>query len=132
MVTNYLGEWFWGRRAERQWPLAEVARRLGYSNIPKCANRVLRVEREGVADDDFRRRLAAALEISEGVVCYLTRQDRLSYLRAWEEWADRPVTIRVVIRAVPGFMVELELPDDAATPEAAIAFGQSHAARYHA
>lgn len=132
MTTNYLGEWFWGRRAERQWPLAEVARRLGYANVAKGCNRVLRVEREGVADGDFLRRLAAVLEISEGVVVYLTRQDRLSYLRAWHEWADQPTPVRVVMRAVPGFMVEMAVPSDATTPEQAVAFGQAVAARYHA
>jgi hypothetical protein len=131
-VTNYLGEWFWGRRAERQWPLAEVARRLGYTNVSKCCRKVLQVERDGVADGDFLRRLAGVFGISEGVVVYLTRQDRLSYLRAWSEWADQPVPIRVVMRAVPGFMVEVAAPAGVTTPYDAIAFGQSHAARYHA
>lgn len=130
MVTNYLGEWFWGRRAERQWPLSEVARRLGHSNVSKACNKLLRVEREGVADDAFLQRLAAVLEISEGVVRYMTRHDRLSYLRAWEEWADQPVPLRVVVRAIPGFMVELAVPADVTTPEQAIAFAQIYAARH--
>ena len=130
-MTNYLGEWFWGRRGERHWPLAEVARRLGYRNVSKCCNKVLAVEREGVADAAFLQRLAAVLEISEGVVVYLTRQDRLSYLRAWNEWADQPTPIRMVMRAVPGFMVEMALSNDVTTPEQAIAFGQTVAARHH-
>lgn len=132
MVTNYLGEWFWGRRGERQWPLAEVARRLGYKNVSKACRKVLAVEREGVADADFLRRLAAVLEISEGVIRVLTRQDRNSYLRAWNEWADQPVPIRVVVRAVPGFMLEVAVPDDVTTSEQALAFGLSYAARLHA
>ncbi|MFO0800560.1 MAG: hypothetical protein U0804_24085 [Gemmataceae bacterium] len=130
-MTNYLGEWFWGRRGERQWPLAEVARRLGYTNASKGCNKVLAVEREGVADGDFLRRLAGVLEISEGVVVYLTRQDRLAYLRAWGEWADQPTPIRVVIRAVPGFMVEMAVPNDVTTADQAVAFGQVVAARHH-
>jgi hypothetical protein len=132
MTTNYMGEWFWGRRAERHWSLAEVAVRLGYANVSKCCNKVLRVEREGVADDGFLQRLAAVLEISEGVIRYLTRQDRHSYLRAWDEWSDQPMPLRVVMRAVPGFMVEMAVPDDVTTPEQAVAFGQAVAARHHA
>lgn len=132
MVTNYLGEWFWGRRGERQWPLAEVARRLGYKNVAKACRKVLAVEREGVADGDFLRRLAGVLEISEGVVLYLTRQDRLAYLRAWDEWADQPTPIRVVMRAVPGFIVEMAMPNDVTTADQAVAFGQAVAARHHA
>lgn len=132
MVTNYMGEWFWGRRGERQWPLAEVARRMGYKNVSKGCRKVLAFEREGVADGDFLHRLAAVLEISEGVVVYLTRQDRLAYLRAWDEWSDQPTPIRVVMRAVPGFMVEMAVPDDVTTPELAVAFGQEVAARHHA
>ena len=130
-MTNYMGEWFWGRRGERQWPLAEVARRLGYANVSKGCRKVLAVEREGVADGDFLRRLAGVLGISEGVIVYLTRQDRLAYLKAWEEWADQPTTIRVVLRAVPGFMLEIAAPEGVTTPDAAIAFAQDHAARLH-
>jgi hypothetical protein len=130
-VTNYLGQWFWGRRAERQRSLGEVARRLGYRNVSKGCNKVLAVERDGLADGDFLRRLAGVLDISEGVVVNLTRQDRLAYLRAWQEWANQPTPIRVVMRAVPGFMVGVNLPDDVTTPDAAIAFAQAHAARLH-
>ncbi|MBY0513936.1 MAG: helix-turn-helix domain-containing protein [Gemmataceae bacterium] len=132
MTTNYMGEWFWGRRAERHWSLAEVAVRLGYANVSKCCNKVLRVEREGVADDGFLQRLAAVLEISEGVIRYLTRQDRNSYLRAWQEWSDQPMPLRVVVRAVPGFMMEVAIPHDVTTEDAAVAFGQFYAARHHA
>lgn len=37
-MTNDMGEWFWGRRGERHWSLAEVARRLGYKNASKGCN----------------------------------------------------------------------------------------------
>lgn len=131
-MTNHMGEWFWSVRGGHQWPPVEVARRLGYSNVSKACNKVLRVEREGVADADFLRRLAVVLGISEGVVVYLTRQDRLAYLRAWEEWASLPMPVRIVMRAVPGFMVEMALPAGVVTPEQAVAHGQAVAARYHA
>ena len=132
MVTNYLGDWFRNNRGWHGWSLAEVARRLGYSNISKCCRKVLAVERDGVADSDFLRRLPGVLEISEGVVVYLTRQDRLAYLRAWEVWANQPTPIRVVLRAVPGFMVEMAMPSEVTTPEQAVAFGQAVAVRHHA
>lgn len=130
-MTNYLGEWFWGIRRERGWSLAEVSRRLGYTNVSKACNKVLRLEREGVVDDEFLRRLAAVLGISEGVVRYLIRADRLAYLKAWEEWVEQPTPIRLVMRAVPGFMVEMALPADVTTPEQAVAHGQAVAARFH-
>ena len=81
-MTNYLGEWFWGQRAERQWSLGDVARRLGYANVSKGANKVQRFERDGLVDDDFLVKLAALYGVSEGVVRYLSRQDRNEYLRA--------------------------------------------------
>lgn len=130
-MTNYMGEWVKGIRVGHGWPLAEVARRLGYKNVSKGCNKVLAVEREGVADCDFLQRLATALSISEGVVVYLTRQDRLAYLRSWNEWADQPTPIHVVMRAVPGFMLGVPVPADATTPEAVVAFAQAHAARLH-
>ncbi len=128
-MTNFMGDWFYGIRGGHGWPLSEVARRLGYTNISKACRRVLAVERDGVADGGFLRRLAGVLGVSEGVVVYLTRQDRLAYLRAWEEWADQPTPIRVVLRAVPGFMVGVNLPDDITTADAATAFAQAYAAR---
>lgn len=131
-MTNYLGEWFWGRRAERQWPLAEVARRLAYRNMAKGCRKLMAVERDGVADDSFLRQLAGILGVSEGVVVYLTRQDRNSYLRAWQEWAEQPTPIRVVLRAVPGFMVDVAVPGDMTTADAAVVFAQAVAARHHA
>ena len=130
-MTNYLGEWFWERRAERQWSLAEVARRLGYRNVSKGCNKLLRLEREGVVDDEFLRRLAAVLGVSEGVVRYLTRQDRNEYLRLWREWVEQPTPIRIAMRAIPGFMVEVAMPDNVATPEQAVAYAQTLAATKH-
>ncbi len=129
-MTNYLGEWFWSIRGGHGLSLGGVALRLGYKNLSKAANKVQRLERDGVVDDDFLRRLAGVLGISEGVVVYLTRQDRLAYLRAWDEWADQPASVRVAVRAVPGFMVELATPPDTATPEGAVVFGQAYAARH--
>lgn len=109
----------------------EVARRLGYRNVAKGANKLLRLERKGVADDDFVRRLAATLGISTGVVRYLIRADRLAYERAWEEWVAQPVPLRMVVRCIPGFMAEVPVPDDVAGPEQAVAYGQALAARLH-
>lgn len=130
-MTNYLGEWFWGIRRERGWTLAEVARRLGYQNVSKACNKVLRLEREGVVEHEFLHKLATVLGISEGVVRYLIRQDRLAYLRAWEAWVEQPTPISIAMRAVPGFMVGMSLPTEVTTPEQAIAYGQALAARLH-
>lgn len=130
-MTNYLGEWFWARRAERQWPLAEVARRLGYRNVSKGCNKLQRFERDGLVDDAFLRKLAALLGVSEGVVRYLIRQDRNEYLRAWEEWVEQPTPIRMAMRAIPGFMAAVPVPDDVTTPEQAVAYAQTLAAAKH-
>lgn len=130
-MTNYLGEWFWGQRAERQWSLGDVARRLGYANVSKGANKVQRFERDGLVDDDFLVKLAALYGVSEGVVRYLSRQDRNEYLRAWREWVEQPTPISIAMRAVPGFIVGMPLPADVTTPEQAVAYGQALAARMH-
>ncbi|MCZ2343417.1 MAG: hypothetical protein LC104_16735 [Bacteroidales bacterium] len=128
-MTNSLGEWFQGRRLELGWSLGEVGRRLGYKNVSKAANKLLRFERDGVVADDFLRKLAALYSITDGVVRYLIRADRLAYLEEWRQWADEPVPIRVVVRAVPGFTVELPVPAEVTTPEQAVAFGQDYAAQ---
>jgi transcriptional regulator with XRE-family HTH domain len=128
-MTNHLGELFRARRAALGWSLGEVARRLGYRNASKAANKVLRLERLGDAEDGFLLRLAAVLGITEQEVREASRADRLAYERAWSEWADQPVPPSVVMRAVPGFMLGVPVPADATTPEAVIAFAQAHAAR---
>ena len=126
-MTNHLGEWFWGERQERGWGPGEVARRLGYTNVSKACNKLLRFERQGEVADDFLARLAALYEVPGGWVRYLAQSDRLAYLAAWERWADEPVPIRIVVRAVPGFMVELATPTNVTTPEQVVAFAQNYA-----
>jgi transcriptional regulator with XRE-family HTH domain len=128
-MTNHLGELFRARRAALGWSLGEVARRLGYRNVSKAANKVLRLERLGDAEDGFLLRLAAVLGITGHAVRDAIRADRMAYERAWSEWADQPVPPSIVVRAVPGFMLGVPVPADATTPEAVIAFAQAHAAR---
>jgi transcriptional regulator with XRE-family HTH domain len=128
-MTSNLGELFRARRVAFGWSLGEVARRLGYRNTSKAANKVLRLERQGEAEDGFLHRLAAVLGVTEHEVREVIRADRLAYERAWHEWADQPTPIRTVVRAVPGFMPGVPVPADATTPEAVIAFAQAHAAQ---
>lgn len=121
-MTNHLGELFRARRTALGWSLGEVARRLGYRNISKAANKVLLLERQGEADDGSFHRLATILDVGEQVVREAVGADRLAYERAWHEWADQPVTITIMMRAIPGFMLGVPVPTDATTPEAVIAF----------
>jgi hypothetical protein len=121
-MTNHFAELFRARRTILGWPLGEVARRLGYRNTSKAANKVLRLERPGEVEDGFLLRLAAVLGITGHAVRDAIRADRLAYERAWHEWADQPVPITIVMRAVPGFMIGVPVPADATTPEAVIAF----------
>lgn len=130
-MTNHLGSYFWERRRELGWGLGEVAQRLGHKNTSKAANHVQRCERDGLVDDGFLRKLAALYGIGAEVVRDLIRQDRVEYLRGWEEWANQPVPISIVLRTVPGFMVAVPVPEDVTTPEQAVAHGQALAARMH-
>src|SRR6476469_8085702 len=93
-----LSSHFKAQRLAKNLHPGDLARLVGYKNIAKGANRIVRFERQGIIRDDLLIKLAKALEIEWVTVEQLADQDRREHIEAWNTWADEPVPMRLVIR----------------------------------
>jgi hypothetical protein len=128
-MSNHLGEFVNARRLELDLSRSETVRKLGYTNLNRGCRRLCDVEGGLWINEDFLMRLTTLLGIEPRVIQELIDRDRQEYVAEWEKWADEPVPISVVMRAIPGFMVGVTVPADVKTPDETIAFAQGLAAR---
>ena len=110
------------QRLAQNLTFGDLARLVGYKNIAKGANRIVRFEREGIVDDELLIKIAKALAIDWATVEELADQDRQEHIEAWTKWADEPVPMRLVIRWMAAIYSERLLPEEITTPEAAEEF----------
>jgi transcriptional regulator with XRE-family HTH domain len=113
---------FKAQRLARNLNPADLARMIGYRNIAKGANKVLRFERDGIVKEDLLIKIAEALGIDWATVEQLTDQDRRQHIEEWNRWANEPVPMRVVIRWMPAVYSERLLPEEITSAEAADEF----------
>lgn len=109
MSTN-LSAYFRQRRLDLGLRYADVARRMGYTNLSKGSRRVSDFEDTGGIDEGLFLKLANILDVDEETIARLSEQDHADFLQQWQEWADEPVEPSVVVRAIPGFMVSPKIP----------------------
>jgi transcriptional regulator with XRE-family HTH domain len=93
MTTN-LSRFFRRRREARKLSFGELARQLGYKNVAKGANKVIKFERDGNIRPELFQKLAAVLEISADDIRRCVEADKAD----WEAWADEPIEPHLVAR----------------------------------
>jgi len=116
---NHLGDFFHSQRIRHGLSLGDLARRLGYRNISKGANRIARLEREGTVTDELLTALADALAVDLATVERLIEQDQRERLCAWEAWVSEPVRMQVIVRYMAAVYGRVSLPEGITTPEQA-------------
>jgi hypothetical protein len=72
----------------------DVARLLGYVNVTKGSNKVIKFEQGGNIKPDLFHTLATVLEISDDDIRRSIEADKAE----WEEWADEPIEPHLVAR----------------------------------
>jgi hypothetical protein len=117
-----LSSHFKAQRLAKNLHPGDLARLVGYKNIAKGANRIVRFERQGIINDDLLIRTARALEVAWETVEELADQDRQEHVEAWTKWVDEPVPMRLVIRWMAAIYSERRLPKEITTSEEAEAF----------
>jgi hypothetical protein len=100
---------------------------VGYRNVSKGANKIVRFEREGRVTEELLTRLAAALHIDPPTVEGLIERDRQNYLQEWEEWVNLPVPMQLIVKYIPAVYGTVDLPETVETPEQAEAFARAYA-----
>ncbi len=110
---------FKAQRLAKNLNLGELARLVGYKNIGKGANCIVRFERQGIINDDLLIKMAKALEIDWATVEEIAAQDRREHIEAWTKWADEPVPMKMVLRLIAAIYSNCRIPSEITTPEAA-------------
>jgi hypothetical protein len=93
-MTTHLSRFFRQRREAHKLSFGDLGRRLGYINVTKGANKVIKFERDGNIQPDLFRKVAAVLEISDDDIRRCVEADRAE----WERWADEPIEPHLVAR----------------------------------
>jgi transcriptional regulator with XRE-family HTH domain len=127
---NHLGSFFHNQRISQGLSLGQLARMVGYGNVSKGANKIVRFERDGIITEELLARLADALGIDLPTVERLIEQDRQEHLRAWEEWVSQPVPMQLIVRYVAAFYGRVKLPEEITTHEQAEAFAREYAKQH--
>jgi transcriptional regulator with XRE-family HTH domain len=126
-MINNLGTYFRDQRIHQGLSLSDLAQMVGYKNLSKGSNKIVRFEREGVITEELLARLADALRIDLPTVENLIEQDRQERLREWEEWVSQPVPMQLIAKIMPAVYSRVPLPDEITTPEQAEAFAVDYA-----
>jgi transcriptional regulator with XRE-family HTH domain len=129
-MSNYLGTYFREQRMKLGLSLGDLARRVGYRNVSKGSNKIIRFEREGVITDELLARLADALAISFPKVEEFIERDRQEYLREWKAWVSQSVPMELVAKLIPAVYFRVRLPGDITTPEQAEEFARKYAKQH--
>jgi transcriptional regulator with XRE-family HTH domain len=126
-MINNLGVYFREQRVQQGLTLGQLARMVGYQNLSKGANKIVRFEREGQVTEDLLAALADALHIDLPTVEELIEQDHQERLREWEAWVSQPVPMQLIARIIPAVYSAVPLPEEVTTPEQAEAFAIEYA-----
>ncbi len=107
-MSTHLSRFFRQRREARKLSFGDLARRLGYKNVAKGANKVIKFERDGNIRPELFSKLAAALEISAEEIRRCIEADRAE----WERWADEPIEPHLVARIMCAVYSTKRIPSD--------------------
>ena len=110
-MGSSLGRWMRSQREQGGLSRSEVVRRIGYRNLNKGCNRLVRLEQEGEGTRDFLIKAAQALRLDLGEVNRRVETEREERNRAWEKWADEPVPVQIIRRLMPGAYQLVPIPD---------------------
>jgi transcriptional regulator with XRE-family HTH domain len=107
-MSTHLSRFFRQRREARKLAFGDLARRLGYVNVTKGANKVIKFERDGQIRPDLFRKLTAVLEISTDDIRRCIEADKAE----WERWADEPIEPHLVARIMPAVYSTKSIPPE--------------------
>lgn len=93
-MSTHLSRFFRHRREASKLSFGDLAWKLGYVNVTKGANKVIKFERDGSIRPELFRKLAAVLEISNDDIRRCIEEDKAD----WERWADEPIEPHLVAR----------------------------------
>ncbi len=107
MTTN-LSRFFQQRRITQKISFGDLARELGYTNLVKGANRIIKFEQNGSIHPDLFNKLASALKISTAEIRQCVEADKAE----WDAWADEPIEPHLVVRLMAAIYSPKKIPTE--------------------
>ena len=125
MLTRTGAYLFEQRRANRL-TRSQLAAAIGYTNIAKGANRIVRLERDGHAADGLLEKIVQALALDHQHVQELINEDRRRFEDDWERGASEAVEPQLRVRVILAIWCGESLPENLSREEA-VAFARTRA-----
>ena len=122
-MNKHLRNLIYRHRAFKGFNFGQLAELAGYQNRSKWANRICRLEREGVGDDELVAKVIHALEIDHQEVQEAIQKD----YAIWEQWANEPVSMQMILWIAGAIIVIHHMPPEITSREAAIEYAQNYA-----
>lgn len=110
-------------RERRRIRIGKLARMIGYKNVSKGSNKIVKFEREGAIDEALFQSISEALELDPVKIQEAIEKDQ----RDWESWLDEPVPMEIVVRYMPAVYSRKSLPAEIETPEEAEDYARKYA-----
>jgi hypothetical protein len=127
LMSSRLGDHIRSTRRRLNLSLGQVARLVGYRNLSKGSRRIAAIENSGRGDAVLLGEVLVALGIHPATAADLAEQDRQERRRVWDEWADQPVPMRMIVRIMAAMYSEQALPAGVETPEQAETYARNFA-----
>ncbi len=109
-MVNNLSQYVKEQRQARNLNRAELAKLMGYSNVTKGMNRITALENGQDLHPEILEKIIKALNLDRKKVETLLQSEKQEYEKAFEEWADTPVPMKLIVRYMAAFYISRELP----------------------
>ena len=86
--------------------VGKMSEMLGYRNISKGSNKILRFEREGLASNELIQKLIDVLGVEPLEVQRALQED----YQDWQAWLDEPVEIELILKHKSAVYQRVEIP----------------------
>ena len=117
MLTR-TGAYLCEQRLAHRLTRGQLAAALGYTNIAKGANRIVHLERDGMAIDGLLDKVVHVLGLDQQHVQELFHEDRRRFEEDWQRWASEPIEPQLRFRPFAGLWCGESLPKNFSKDEA--------------
>lgn len=117
MAINHVGRYVHEQRFRHSLSYGDLARGCGATSlrqISRMAQRLVRLEHEGVSDRELLQKVITALDLDIATVNALLRRQRDEEIAEWIRWADQVTPMELRVRPFGGFWFKRPLPESIA------------------
>jgi hypothetical protein len=126
LMLTRTGAYLSEQRQAKHLTRGQLAAALGYTNIGKGANRIVHLERDGIAVGGLVEKIVHELGLDHQHVQELINEDRRRFEEEWNRWASEPVEPELRRRLMAAVWGRAQMPKGLSREEA-IEFAKTRA-----